>query len=67
MTPRAPITPNAIQAIAAEVVGQPVTPTVAAELAAAFEPLMAMIADLRALPLKELEPPVLYRPEDNEQ
>ena len=65
MTPRAPITPDTIQATAAEVVGQPVTPTVAAEQAAAFEPLMALIASLRALPLKELEPPVLYRPEED--
>ncbi|MGH7318708.1 MAG: hypothetical protein ACRELA_03650 [Candidatus Rokuibacteriota bacterium] len=65
MTPRAPITSDTIQAVAAEVVGQPITPTVAAEQAAAFEPLMALIASLRALPLKELEPPALYRPEED--
>ncbi len=65
MSSRAPITAETIRSAAAQLVGRPVTPAVAAEHAASFEPLMEMIAGLRGLPLKEVEPPVVYRPEED--
>lgn len=43
-----------------------VSPQVAGEHAASFSPLLQMIAGLRRLPLKDLEPPLVYRPEEEQ-
>lgn len=65
MSSRAPLTAETIRSAAAQLAGRPVTAAVAAEHAASFEPLMELIASLRELPLKEVEPPVVYRPEED--
>lgn len=44
-----------------------ISPPTAGEHAASFAPLLQMIASLRRLPLKELEPPLVYRPEEEDR
>lgn len=62
MATRKPITPETIAGMAAELAGHPVTPAAAQKQAAVLESVMTMIAGLRALPLKEIEPAPVYRP-----
>jgi hypothetical protein len=64
--PREPVTRTTIQAVAAGLADVPAPPEKAESHAAVFEPLMAMIAGLRSLPLKEMEPAVLYAAEEGE-
>ena len=61
---RKPVTPETLQRVGDELAGAPVSREQATAQAAAFEPLMAAIARLRSLPLKEVEPAFLYAPEE---
>ena len=65
MKSRKPVTSQTIRGMAAQLAGAPVTPVRAKDHAAAFEPLMAAIAGLRSLPLKDSEPAVVFAPEDD--
>ncbi len=64
--PREPVTRATIQAVAAGLADVPAPPEKAESQAAAFERLMTMIVELRSLPLKEVEPAVLYSAEEGE-
>jgi hypothetical protein len=59
---RKPITPATVAAIAAENAGHPLEPGRAAAYAAALEPILQQMQVLRALPLKDVEPAVVFRP-----
>lgn len=62
MNSRKPITPQTLQSVAAELAGQPVSDEKAAMHAEIFENIMQMIASLRDLPIKDVEPAVIFRP-----
>ena len=62
MSTRSPITPKTLQSVAAELAGHPISAEKAAAHAEIFENIMQMIASLRALPLKNVEPAVIFRP-----
>jgi Asp-tRNA(Asn)/Glu-tRNA(Gln) amidotransferase C subunit len=62
MTVRKPITPQTLKAVAEELAGQPVSDEKAAQHAEIFENIMRMIERLRGLPIKDVEPAVIFRP-----
>ena len=62
MKARSPITPQTLQSVASELAGQPVSSEKAAAHAEIFENIMQMIESLRGLPIKNVEPAVIYRP-----
>ena len=62
MNARSPITPKTLQPAAAELAGQPVSEEKAAAHAEIFENIMQMIESLRGLPIKDIEPAVIFRP-----
>lgn len=62
MGKREPITAETVAAVARQNAGHPLEPARAAAYAAALEPLLEQISTLRRLPLKEIEPAVLFRP-----
>ena len=62
MSARSPLTPNGVQAVAAELAGQPVDSEKATAHAEVFENIMQMSETLRDLPIKDVEPAVVYRP-----
>jgi Asp-tRNA(Asn)/Glu-tRNA(Gln) amidotransferase C subunit len=51
-----------LQSVAAELAGQPVSDEKAAVHAEIFENIMQMIESLRELPIKDVEPAVIFRP-----
>jgi|GEM_PF-1354593 len=67
MSARGPLTPNGVQAVAAELAGQPVDAEKAAVHAEVFENIMQMIETLRELPIKDVEPAVIYRPVERKE
>jgi len=67
MSARSPITPSGIQSTAAELAGQPVDADKAAVHAEVFENIMQMIETLRDLPIKDVEPAVVFRPVERRQ
>lgn len=62
MSARSPITPETLQSVASELVGEPLSSERAAAHAEAFQGIMQMIESLRSLPIKNLEPAVIFRP-----
>lgn len=62
MSARSPITPETLQSIASELAGQPISSEKAAAHAKVFENIMQMIESLRSLPIKDIEPAVIFRP-----
>ena len=62
MSTRSPITPKTLQSVAAELAGHPISAEKAAARAEIFENIMQMIASLRDLPIKDVEPAVIFRP-----
>lgn len=60
MGKREPITAETVAAVAAQNAGHPLDPDRAAAYAAALEPLLDQIAGLRRLPLKDVEPAVVF-------
>ena len=62
MSSRSPITPKTLHSVAAELAGQPISAEKAAAHAEMFENIMQMIASLRDLPIKDVEPAVIFRP-----
>jgi hypothetical protein len=63
--PKTELTARDIETLA-RLAGLGISTQVASEHAASFAPLLQMIAGLRRLPLKELEPPLVYRPEEEQ-
>jgi len=62
MSTRSSITPKTLQSVSAELAGQPISVEKAAAHAEMFENIMQMIASLRDLPIKDIEPAVTFRP-----
>jgi hypothetical protein len=62
MGKRKPITPATVAAVAAENAGHSLEPERAAAYAAALEPILQQMQVLRVLPLKDVEPAVVFRP-----
>lgn len=59
---RKPVTPETVAGMAAENAGHPLEPARAAEYAEALEPILQGMEVLRALPLKNVEPAVVFQP-----
>ena len=62
MSARSPVTPETLKSVADELAGQPVSAEKAAAHAEMFENIMQMIESLRELPIKDVEPAVIFRP-----
>ncbi len=62
MSTRSPITAKTLQSVAAELAGQPIDAEKAAAHAEMFENIMQMVESLRSLPIKDVEPAVIFRP-----
>ena len=59
------ITADTVGAVAAENAGHPIDGARAAGYADALEPILQMMDSLRALPLKNVEPALVFRPENS--
>lgn len=59
---RDPIRAATLQAVAAEYAGQPIDDERAKAYLDYMEPICGMISGLRKLPLKDIEPAVIFRP-----
>ena len=59
---REPISADTMQAVAAEYAGQPIDDARAKTYLGYMEPICEMFSGLRKLPLKDLEPAVIFRP-----
>ncbi len=59
---RNPIRAETIQAVAAEYAGQPIDAQRASAYLAYLEPICEMFVGLRKLPIKDLDPGVIFRP-----
>jgi Asp-tRNA(Asn)/Glu-tRNA(Gln) amidotransferase C subunit len=62
MGERRPITAETVAAVARENAGHPLEPERAAAYAEALEPILGMMQQLRALPLKDVEPAPVFTP-----
>ncbi len=67
MERRKAITAETIARVAAENAGHPIEAARAAAYAEAFEPILQLLDGLRALPLKEVEPATVFRPEATDE
>ncbi len=63
MSEREPVTTATVAAVAAQNAGHPLDAEQAARIAEALEPILQMIASLRELPLKDIEPAAVFRPQ----
>ncbi|MGR9092380.1 MAG: hypothetical protein ACU85U_17555 [Gammaproteobacteria bacterium] len=63
MSKRDPVTAATVAAVAAQNAGHPLDPERASRYAQALEPILQMVASLRELPLKDVEPACIFRPE----
>ena len=64
MEKRSAITPSTLESFASQIAGLRITQDVAKGHAEALEPIMEAIASLRDLPLKEIEPALIFAPEE---
>ncbi|HJP34636.1 MAG: hypothetical protein QF609_13005 [Gammaproteobacteria bacterium] len=62
MSKRESVTSDTIQAVAAQYAGQGLDPTRAEAYLAYAEPIYQMFEGLRALPLKDVEPAIVFQP-----
>tara|TARA_R110002096_G_scaffold5175_3_gene24192 strand:- start:4748 stop:4960 length:213 start_codon:yes stop_codon:yes gene_type:complete len=62
MNKREPVTATTVAAVAAQNAGHPLAADRAARYAQSLEPILQMVAGLRGLPLKDVEPAVVFRP-----
>jgi Asp-tRNA(Asn)/Glu-tRNA(Gln) amidotransferase C subunit len=62
MGERKPVTAGTVAAMAAENAGHPLEPERAAAYAEALEPILQAMEALRALPIKDVEPAVVFQP-----
>jgi len=58
------ITSSTLENFASQIAGLPITPDVAKGHAEALEPIMEAIATLRDLPLKKIEPALIFASEE---
>jgi Asp-tRNA(Asn)/Glu-tRNA(Gln) amidotransferase C subunit len=62
MTKRSPIKPETLQSVSAELAGQSISSEKAKIHAEVFENIMQMVETLRELPIKDVEPAVIFHP-----
>lgn len=62
MIKRNPIKPETLQSVSAELAGQPISSEKAKIHAEVFENIMQMVETLRELPIKDVEPAVIFHP-----
>ena len=62
MGKRKALTARTIAAVASEIAGHPLDDERAAAYAMAYEPILQAMEALRAMPLKNVEPAILFRP-----
>jgi hypothetical protein len=62
MSERKPVTSDTLAAVAEQIAGQPLDPDRAAAYADFAEPIYTMFEGLRALPLKNIEPAIVFHP-----
>ena len=62
MRERRNLTVETLSAVAAENAGHPLDPERAATYAEIFEPMLQQLESLRKLPIKDIEPAVVFRP-----
>lgn len=67
MNERKPVTATTVAAVAAENAAHPLAAERAVRYAQALEPILQMVARLRALPLKDVEPACVFRPLEADQ
>ena len=67
MSTRSPVTAETLKFVSAELAGQPVSSEKAAAHAEIFENIMQMIESLRELPIKDVEPAVIFRPVERDR
>ena len=64
MTKRKAISAETLMRVARENAGHPIDEARAGAYAEAFEPILQLLDDLRALPLKNMEPAAIFKPEE---
>ena len=67
MGQRKPITEKTLMQVASENSGHPIDAERAAAYAEVFEPILQLLEGLRALPLKDIEPATVFRPEESNE
>lgn len=67
MGKRRTIVAETLSAVAAENAGHPIDDGRAADYAGVLEPILKMLDSLRALPLKDVEPALVFRPEASDR
>ncbi len=63
MSNRRPLSADTVASVSAEIAGNPLSPERAAARAEGMEPILQLIDGLRTVPLKEVEPAMIFRPE----
>ncbi|WNZ24134.1 hypothetical protein HJG54_15555 [Leptolyngbya sp. NK1-12] len=67
MLERVPVQANTLQSIASELIGVPISADLATEHVAVIENFMRDVEKLRALPIKEIVPPLVFIPEEDKR
>ncbi len=62
MPNRRPLSCDTVLCVSTELAGNPLDPDRAVLVAGAMEPIMKLMDGLRTVPLKEVEPAVVFRP-----
>ena len=63
MTMRKPVSAETLTRVAAENAGHPIEAQRAAAYAEALEPILQLLDGLRSLPIKDVEPAIVFQPE----
>jgi hypothetical protein len=67
MSRRVPVKASTLQQVAAELAGVPIGSDLATEHAAVIENFMRDVEKLRALPIKDIVPPLIFIPEEDKR
>lgn len=67
MSNRKTITAETLIGVASENAGHPIDQARAGAYAEAYEPILGLLDELRALPLKDIEPAVIFTPEEADE
>ena len=67
MSKRKTINAETLIGVASENAGHPIDEARASAYAGAFEPILGLLDELRALPLKNIEPAVIFTPEEADE
>lgn len=67
MSKRVPVKATTLQQVAAELAGVPISSELAAEHVTVIENFMRDVEKLRALPIKNIVPPLTFTPEEDKR